>query len=86
MAMNKIPNEMSARFTSAQGRRELIEKFGDSEAMFTGTNADGEMVTVSIHKEKGIVLNTYQENGHVRVNYYGKDGQPEGESFDGKWK
>ena len=54
--------------------------------MFTGTNADGEMVKLSIDKERGIVLNTYQENGFVRVNYYNKDGLAEGETFDGKWK
>lgn len=84
--MNRISNELSARFADIDGRRELIEKYGDSDTMFTGENADGEMVTVSIDKESGIILKTYQSNGWVRVNYYNKEGFAEGESFDGKWK
>lgn len=84
--MNKIPNELSARFADVAGRRELIKKYGNSNTMFTGENADGEMVTVSIDKDRGIVLKTYQNNGWVRVNYYNKEGIAEGEGFDGKWK
>ena len=83
--MKTIPNELSARFADIEGRKELIKKYGDSDTMFTGENADGEMVTISIDKENGIVLNTYQNNGWVRVNYYNKDGIAEGETFDGKW-
>ncbi len=82
----QIPNELSARFSTIEGRKELIEKYGDSDTMYVGENEDGEMVAISIDRERGIVLKTNQENGWVRVNYYDKDGIGEGESFDGKWR
>ena len=84
--MMKIPNELSAQFADSEGRRELIVKYGDASTMFTGENADGEMVTLSIDKENGIVLKTNQKNGWVRVNYYNKEGVAEGETFEGKWR
>lgn len=66
--------------------RDLIEKYGDSETMFTGTNEEGELMTFSIDTERGIITNTYQKNGWVRVNYYDTDGYDAGETFDGRWK
>ena len=86
MDKKRIPNELSAQFDTTEGRRKLVELYGDSDTMFSGENEEGEMVTVSIDAERGIVLNTYQQNGWVRVNYYNKDGVAEGESFDGRWK
>lgn len=83
--MKSIPNELSARFADIEGRKELIEKYGNSKFPFTGVNEDGEMVNISIDTESGIVLETYQKNGWVRVNYYDKDGFAEGESFNGRW-
>ena len=83
--MSKIPNELSARFADIDGRKALIEKYGDSKSMFSGENADGETVEVSIDKENGIILKTNQHNGWIRVNYYDKDGTAAGESCDGKW-
>lgn len=76
------------RFDSTDPKllRELIREYGNSKSMFTGTNEDGERMTISIDTENGIVTNTFQSNGWVRVNYYGSDGLPEGETFDGKWK
>lgn len=71
--------------TDPQLLRELIRKHGSSEAMYFGTNTEGERMTISI-AETGIVTNTFQSNGWVRVNYYGSDGHPEGETFDGKWR
>lgn len=82
----KISDELSTRFADVKGRQELIEKYGNSNTMFTGENSDGETVTVSIDKEKGIILKTYQNNGWLRVNYYNKEGYAEGESFDGRWR
>lgn len=82
----QIPNELSAQFFTAAGRKHLVEMYSDADTMFTGKNEDGEMVCVSFDKECGIVLQTYQENGWVRVNYYDKDGMPTGESFDGRWR
>lgn len=84
--MNKIPNLLTSQFADVKARRELIAKYGESNTMFTGENAEGEMVTMSIDKENGIVLKTYQTNGWVRVNYYNKDGVAEGETFEGKWR
>ena len=76
------------RFDSTDPKllRELIREYGDSNTLFSGTNEEGERMTVSIDTEHGIVTNTFQSNGWVRVNYYGTDGLPEGETFDGKWK
>ena len=81
-----IPNELSREFSTAAGRRRLIELYGNTDTAFVGHNEDGEQVSVSFDTEKGIVLNTYQENGWVRVNYYDKDGNLAGETFDGKWR
>lgn len=81
----KIPNELSARFDTIDGRKEIIQQYADSDTMFTGVNADGETVFLSV-SETGMVLNTHQENGWVRVNYYDESGLATGESFDGKWK
>ena len=83
--MKSIPNDLSAQFVSVEGRKKLIEEYGDSQFPFTGENEDGEMVHISIDTEGGIVLNTFQKNGWVRVNYYDKDGIAEGETFDGRW-
>lgn len=66
--------------------RDLIKKHGRSLSMFTGVNSEGERMTISIDTKRGIVTNTYQNNGWVRVNYYGTDGYPEGETFDGRWR
>lgn len=81
----KIPNELSERFDTQEGRKRLVELYADSQTMFTGIDADGETVYLSI-THNGMTLRTQQENGWVRVNYYDADGCATGESFDGKWK
>lgn len=83
--MNSIPNELSARFDTVAGRRELIEKYGDSEQAFFGTNEDKEKVMLSVSRD-GITLTTFQENGWTRINYYDADGVAAGETFDGRWR
>lgn len=83
--MRTIPNELAARFDTVEGRKKLIELYADSDTMFSGVNADGEAVHISI-AESGIVLKTEQENGWVRVNYYNAEGEADGETFDGKWR
>lgn len=83
--MKSIPNELSRQFPTVEGRKQLIRQHGDSDTMYSGKNEDGEDVTVSIDRT-GIVLNTYQQNGWVRVNYYDADGFASGETFDGRWK
>lgn len=81
----KIPNELSCRFDTVEGRKEIVQQYADSDTMFTGENSDGETVYLSVSKT-GMVLKTEQENGWVRVNYYDADGYSTGESFDGKWR
>ena len=81
----KTPNELSCRFDTVEGRKEIIQQYADSDIMFTGENSDGETVYLSVSKT-GMVLKTEQENGWVRVNYYDADGYSTGESFDGKWR
>lgn len=86
--MDTNRNEKTFRFDGSDPKliRELIRKYGDSDTMFMGTNAEGEQMTISIDAKRGIITNTYQHNGWVRVNHYGLDGLPEGEGFDGRWK
>lgn len=82
---NMIPNQLSSRFNTPDGRRELLEKYGDSPNMYVGENSDGEKVMMYLKNGKGIVLKTYQKNGRVRVNFYDEDGCNSGETFDGRW-
>jgi len=81
----RIPNELSERFDTQEGRKKLIELYADSDTMFSGINAIGETVYLSIAKS-GIVMKTEQENGWTRVNYYDAEGFAAGEGFDGKWR
>ena len=81
----KIPNELSERVDTQEGRKRLVELYADSQTMFACNNSDGETVHLSI-THNGMTLRTQQENGWVRVNYYDADGFVAGESFDGKWK
>lgn len=83
--MTKIPNDLSMQFKTREGRKAMIDAYGDSDSMFFGENEDGENVYLSI-AHTGIVLKTEQENGWVRVNYYDENGYSVGEGFDGKWR
>lgn len=80
-----IPNELSAKFNTLEGRKQIIAEYVDSDTMFVGENEDGECVYLSV-SDTGMVLRTEQENEWVRVNYYDVEGDATGESFDGKWK
>jgi len=80
-----IPNSDGELFKSAKGRRLLMERYGGSRFPYSGVNEDGEQVLVSISTDS-IVINTFQSNGWVRVNYYDAEGLPDGETFDGHWK
>lgn len=83
--VTKIPNDLSIQFKTREGRKVLIDTYGDSNSMFFGENEDGENVYLSI-AHTGIVLKTEQDNGWVRVNYYDENGYSVGEGFDGKWR
>lgn len=80
-----IPNELSAKFNTQEGRKQILQDYADSDTMFVGENEDGERVYLSV-AHSGMVLRTEQDNGWVRVNYYDDEGCASGESFDGRWK
>ena len=67
-----------------RGMRKLMEEHGDSKTAKFGSNELGEDVSISIFKDK-IVVVTYQSNGWVRKNIYHADGCRE-ELFDGKYQ
>ena len=67
-----------------EGMLELMDKYGDSNVTFTGTNVKEQNVEFSIFKDK-IVEVTYQSNGRVRENVYWRDGTRE-ELYRGRWK
>lgn len=83
--MPHIPNELSKNFVTAEGRRKLMELYGDSKTSFRGSNSDGEAVDISI-SYSGIQLTTYQENGWLRVDVYDGMGHKESERFEGRWR
>lgn len=80
-----IPSEISSKFNTQEGRKNIIKLYGSSLNLFHGVNEDGETVLLSIRKD-GMTLTTYQDNGWLRVNYYDENGCAEGETFDGRWK
>lgn len=82
--MKRIPNSLSCRFNTLEGRQQIIRKYGTCKSMYFGKNEHGESVYLSVAKT-GIILKTEQHNGWVRVNYYDEKGFPTGESFDGRW-
>ena len=77
-------NELAKGFDRCEVRRTLMREFGESETAYTGVNADGEDVLLSIFSDH-ITVSTNQHNGWVRVNYYDADGYAEGETFKGRW-
>lgn len=76
-------NELAKDFNNIETRILLMKEFGDSKQGFSGINEDGEAILISIAKDS-IVVKTNQSNGWVRVNYYDENGNPEGESFEGR--
>ena len=76
-------NELSKDFNDRETRVLLMNEFGDSKQAFSGINEDGEAILISIAKDS-IVVKTNQSNGWVRVNYYDENGNPEGETFEGR--
>lgn len=79
-----IPDSEGHKFTTVEGRKELMQKYGKDSWPYDGVNEDGEQVMVSISTDS-IVVKTYQHNGWTRVNYYDEEGYPNGEKFEGRW-
>ena len=86
MDMNKRMrlNELAKDFNRCEVRRTLMREFGESETAYSGVNADGEDILLSIFSDR-IIVSTNQRNGWVRVNFYDADGYAEGETFKGRW-
>lgn len=77
-------NELARDFDRCEVRRTLMREFGESQTAYSGVNADGEDVLLTIFTDH-ITVSTNQHNGCVRVNYYDADGYAEGETFKGRW-
>lgn len=60
----------------------LMDKYGDSDTLYPGTNENGETVHISIFHDK-IVVVTFQKNRWIRKNVYWRDGTRE-ELFEGR--
>ena len=75
---------LAADFGNPASRRQMMQEFGDYPNALSGANEDGEQTLISICPSS-LIVKTFQENGWVRVNEYGADGQMAGETFDGRW-
>ena len=76
-------NELAKDFNNRETRVLLMKEFGDSKQVFSGINEDEKAILISIAKDN-IIVKTNQSNGWVRINYYDENGNPEGESFEGR--
>ena len=77
-------DELAADFGNPASRRLLVQEFGNHPDALWGKNENGENVELSIRKD-GITERVYQNNGWVRVNEYGAEGQIVGETYEGRW-
>lgn len=65
-------------------RDKIMEEYGDSTEPFFGHNQNGETIAIHVSHDS-IVLETLQDNGWVRKNYYYYGEEVVEELFDGKW-
>ena len=77
-------NELARDFDRCEVRRTLMREFGESQTAYSGVNADGEDVLLTIFTDH-ITVSTNQHNGWGRENFYAADGFAEGETFKGRW-
>ncbi len=80
--MKQNKNAIKFDPSDLNGMRKIMDKYGDSETMLSGTNEHGETVYISIFQER-IIVRTLQDNGWCRLNTYYRDGSRE-EKFDGR--
>jgi hypothetical protein len=74
---------LSLDLTDAEQVKKFINE--NESSMYGGKNNEGEDVVVLLEKGEELTIKTYQENGWMRSNYYGKNGYMEGETFEGRW-
>lgn len=65
---------LAADFGNPASRRQMMQEFGDYPNALSGANENGEQTLISICPNS-LIVKTFQENGWVRVNEYGADGQ-----------
>lgn len=70
--------------TDLNGMCRMMDEYGDSASMFSGTNESGEDIWISICPDT-ITVRTFQDNGWARIDTYDRDGTCE-QIFDGRWK
>ena len=85
MENKTIPADDLNKFTTVEGRRELMKKYGESDTAYMGHNEDGELVMVSIYTNELIVV-TYQSNHWIRKDVYDENGEYSEELYDGRWE
>lgn len=81
--MISIPNEELVNFSDPSCKKALMKKYGSSQIILNGENENGEKILIFISSDS-IVVRTFQSNGWLRVNYYDKNGEPAGETFEGR--
>lgn len=82
---NEKLNELAKKFKEKDARKEIVENFKSYNGCFWGENKNGEDIELHIATD-GILLKTYQENGHVRVDAYNAEGTYSGTTYEGCWK
>lgn len=82
--MKTIPASDNNLFTTAEGRKELMKKYGKSNTAYAGRNEDGELVMVSIYTNE-LIIETYQSNKWIRKDVYDENGVYSEELYCGRW-
>lgn len=75
-------NEICVNPNDLESMIEIMDTYYDTETMFTGENELGEYVTISVFKDR-IVVVTYQDNGYISEKTHWRDGTTE-EVFSGR--
>lgn len=75
---------MTINMENPQAVKKFLKSLGDKKREME--TREGLRIIAFKNEFDGLELRTHQENGWVRINYYGADGHYEGESYDGKWK
>ena len=74
---NDYTKEMTARFVTLEGRKELLKMEGGGCHAFGGLNANGETICINVNCSKGIEITTYLQNGQAQIVSYNKEGAVE---------
>lgn len=67
-------------------RDAIMDKYGDSSPEpFYGKNDNGELIRIDVFNNR-IILETMQDNGWIRKNFYYRGEEMAEEVFSGKWR